>query len=150
MCPVGREKRRTLVLTVVSPGEVVRAGVESVEGRALLFSSQPVHNVMWSMIHLICEPAMAPCGVPPGFSASAVAANGQMVHSPWRPPRGESHDHHGHEPRRPSKQHLPTPPRWSPHQRPPRHSRRASAASCKPQPRGPPGPRCSPPSSLSP
>ena len=34
----------------------------------------------------ICEPAMAPCGVPPGFSASAVAANGQMVHSPWRPP----------------------------------------------------------------
>ena len=40
MCPVGREKRRTLVLTVVSPGEVVRAGVESVEGRALLcFSS---------------------------------------------------------------------------------------------------------------
>ena len=37
------------------------------------------------MIHLICEPAMAPCGVPPGFSASAVAANGQMVQSPWRP-----------------------------------------------------------------
>ena len=93
MCPVGREKRRTLVLTVVSPGEVVRAGDESVEGRALLFSSltrpqrhavhdtsdlRACHGTLWCSTWLFGIRSSSKRTN--GAESMATTANGQMVY----------------------------------------------------------------------
>ena len=54
------------MLTVVSPGEVVRAGDESVEGRALLFSSltRPQCHVAHDTSDRVCHNAQRSHGLP--------------------------------------------------------------------------------------